>query len=390
MKRRKLILPVLILLLVSGLIYYFGYYRPHLNASEILASGHVEVTEVDMSFRMPGHVARLLVDEGAQVKKGELLAELEQKPIQARRDQAFAAVQELEAKVASLSLAISIKQDVQDAEVKRAKAGVSAAGARYQSLKTGSREEEIAQAAAERDRAKTEWENQQVDFRRIKELYEGRIVSQSQYDNSRTRAEAAAAAYLAAEERYKLVKAGPRIEAIQEGKANLTGSDAALSVAEAGLKEIQKMKLDLTALKAQLTQAGAALAIAEDDLNKSRLYAPFDAFVTVKDVEQNEFVQPGTPVVTVADLGEVWVKTYVPETELGRVRLGQRADVLSDTFPGKVYPGKVTFISPEAEFTPKNVQTKEERVKLVYRIKVTLKNPNQELKAGMPVDVILR
>jgi HlyD family secretion protein len=229
-----------------------------------------------------------------------------------------------------------------------------------------------------------------VDFRRIKDLYERKIVSKSRYDNSRTSAEAARAAYLGAEERYKLVKAGPRIEAIQEGKANLAGSDAALSAAEAGLREIEKMKLDLTALNAQLAQAKAALAIAEDDLNKSRLHAPFDAFVTVKDVEEKEFVQPGTPVLTVADLGEVWVKTYVPETELGRVRLGQDAEVLSDTFPGKVYRGKVTFISPEAEFTPKNVQTKEERIKLVYRIKVTLKNPNQELKAGMPVDVILR
>jgi HlyD family secretion protein len=390
MKRRKIILPALILLVILGLIYYFGFYRPGLKASGIMTSGHIEVTEVDMSFRLAGHVARLFVDEGAVVKKGELLAELEQEPIQARRDQAFAAVQELEARVASLSLAISIKQDVQDAEVKRAKAGVSAAGARYQSLKTGSREEEIAEAAAARDRAKTEWENQQVDFRRIKDLYERKIVSQSQYDNSRTGAEAARAAYLAAEERYKLVKAGPRKEAIQEGKANLAGSDAALSAAEAGLREIEKMKLDLTALNAQLAQAKAALAIAEDDLNKSRLYAPFDAFVTVKDVEEKEFVQPGTPVLTVADLGEVWVKTYVPETELGRVRLGQDAEVISDTFPGKMYPGKVTFISPEAEFTPKNVQTKEERVKLVYRIKVTLKNPNQELKAGMPVDVILR
>jgi HlyD family secretion protein len=390
MKRRKLIPPLLILLVILGLIYYFGFYRPGLNGSDIEASGHIEVTEVDMSFRSPGHVSRLFVDEGAHVKKGELLAELEQEPIQALRDQAFAAVQELEAKVASLSLAISIKQDVQDAEVKRAKANVSAAGARYQSLKTGSREEEIAEAAAARDRAKTEWENQQVDFRRIKDLYERKIVSPSQYDNSRTNAEAARAAYLAAEERYKLVKAGPRIEAIQEGKANLAGSDAALSAAEAGLREIEKMKLDLSALNAQLAQAKSALAIAEDDLNKSRLFAPFDAFVTVKDVEEKEFVQPGTPVLTVADLGEVWVKTYVPETELGRVWLGQQAEVLSDTFPGKVYPGKVTFISPEAEFTPKNVQTKEERVKLVYRIKVTLKNPNQELKAGMPVDVILR
>jgi HlyD family secretion protein len=95
-------------------------------------------------------------------------------------------------------------------------------------------------------------------------------------------------------------------------------------------------------------------------------------------------------VVTVARLDPVWVKTYVPETQIGRIRLGQKAEVIMDSFPDKVYPGEITFISPEAEFTPKNVQTKEERVKLVYRIKVTLENPNQELKAGMPVDVILR
>ena len=277
-----------------------------------------------------------------------------------------------------------------EAEVKKAQAAVSAADARYQSLRTGSREEEIAEAAAARDKARTEWENRMADFKRIKDLYEGKIVSASQYDNALTGAEASRAAYLAAEERYKLVKAGPRKEAVMEGRANLAGSGAALSAAEAGSREVEKMKLDLRALHSQLDQARAALAVAEDDLRKSTLYAPFDAFVTVKDTEEKEFVQPGTPVVTLADLDEVWVKTYVPETQLGRVRLGQEADVLSDTFPGKVYRGKVTFISPEAEFTPKNVQTKEERVKLVYRIKVTLTNPNQELKAGMPVDVKIR
>jgi HlyD family secretion protein len=186
------------------------------------------------------------------------------------------------------------------------------------------------------------------------------------------------------------VKAGPRDELVLEGKANLAGSSASLVAAEAGRKEVEKLKLDLQALQAQRDQAKAALAIAEEDLKKSRLYSPFDGFVTVKDVEEGEYVQAGTPVITVADLDEVWVKTYVPETQLGRVYLGQKAEVISDTFPGKTYPGTVTFISPEAEFTPKNVQTQEERVKLVYRIKVTLKNPKQELKAGMPVDVILK
>ena len=383
-------LPVLVLPIIACLLIYFVLIRKGVRDGEIITSGHIEVTEVDMSFRLQGHVARLLVDEGARVKKGDVLAELDQEPIREKRDQAIAAVREFEAKVASLSLSTSIRQDVLEAEVKKAQAAVSAADARYQSLRTGSREEEIAEAAAARDKARTEWENRMADFKRIKDLYEGKIVSASQYDNALTGAEASRAAYLAAEERYKLVKAGPRKEAVMEGRANLAGSGAALSAAEAGSREVEKMKLDLRALHSQLDQARAALAVAEDDLRKSTLYAPFDAFVTVKDTEEKEFVQPGTPVVTLADLDEVWVKTYVPETQLGRVRLGQEADVLSDTFPGKVYRGKVTFISPEAEFTPKNVQTKEERVKLVYRIKVTLTNPNQELKAGMPVDVKIR
>ena len=388
--RRGKIAVIVAAVVAAGLIYYFKFYLPGLSNGQIKASGHIEVTEVDMSFRIPGHVAKLYVDEGMKPKKGEALAELDQEIIKARRDQAEAQVRELEAREASLAMTIKIQEEVLDAEINRAKAGVKAADARYLSLKTGSREQEIAEAAAARDQAKFESENRERDYQRMKELFSNKIISASQYDAARTSAEAARAAYEAALERYKLVKAGPRDEVVLEGKANLAGSSAGLVAAEAGRKEVEKLKLDLLALQAQRDQAKAALAIAEEDVKKSRLYSPFDGFVTVKDVEEGEYVQAGTPVITVADLDEVWVKTYVPETQLGRVYLGQEAEVISDTFPGKTYPGTVTFISPEAEFTPKNVQTKEERVKLVYRIKVTLQNPKQELKPGMPVDVILK
>jgi HlyD family secretion protein len=389
MKRRE-IGVIAAAVVAAGLIYYFKFYLPSLSNGEIKASGHIEVTEVDMSFRIPGHVAKLFVDEGMKPKKGDVLAELEQEILKARRDQAEAQVRELEAREASLTLTIKIQEEVLDADINRAKAGVKAADARYQSLKTGSREQEIAEAAAARDQAKFESENRERDYQRMKELFSNHIISASQYDAARTSAEAARAAYEAALERYRLVKAGPRDELILEGKANLAGSSASLVAAEAGRKEVEKLKRDLQALQAQRDQAKALLTIAEEDLKKSRLYSPFDGFVTVKDVEEGEYVQAGTPVITVADLDEVWVKTYVPETQLGKVYLGQKAEVISDTFPDKTYPGTVTFISPEAEFTPKNVQTIEERVKLVYRIKVTLQNPKQELKAGMPVDVILK
>lgn len=390
MKRRKALLLLFLVLAAAGIVFFLFFYRAGLNDRAIRTSGNIEVTEVDMSFRLPGHVSRLLVDEGYQVTREMLLAELDQQVIQARRDQAAAQLAELEARESSLALAIEIREGVLDAEIKRAKAGVSAAGARYKSLKTGSREEEIAEAAAVRDRAKSEWENRQRDYQRMNDLYERRIISFSQFDAARTGEEAAKAALDAAEERFKLVKTGPRSELIQEGEANLEGSGAALTAARIGRREVDKMKLDLKVIHAQADQARALLRVAEDDLSKSRLYAPFAGFITVKDIEQGEFVQAGTPVLTLARLDEVWVKTFVPETLLGRVYLGQKADVISDTFPDKTYPGTVTFISPEAEFTPKNVQTREERVKLVYRIKVTIKNPRQELKPGMPVDVVLR
>ena len=389
MKRKKA-LPLIFLLVVAAGVLCYLYVQNGRDDSVIRTSGQIETNEVDMSFRLPGHMIRLLVDEGYEVKKGMLLAELDRQVITARRDQAAAQVAEIESREASLRLSVEIREATLDEGVKRAKAGVSAADARYKTLTTGSRKEEIAEAAAVRDRLKTEWENRKRDHERMESLYERKIISYSQYDAARTAADSARAAWDAAEERYKIVKTGPRIELIDEGKANLASYDAALREAEVARRDVDRMKIDIKVLQAQAEQARALLRVAEDDLEKSRIYAPFDGFVTVKDVEEGEFVQAGTPVITVARLDSVWVKTYVPETQLGRVRLGQSAGVISDTFPGKSYPGTVTFISPEAEFTPKNVQTREERVKLVYRIKVTLDNPRQELKPGMMVDVILR
>jgi HlyD family secretion protein len=385
----KKIVPAAILA-AAAIIYFFFFHNSKGPADAIVTSGHVEATEVDMSFRLPGHVERLYVDEGDMVKKGDVIAELDQEILKARYTQAWALVRELEIRQASLLTAIDLKERLLEAEIRRAQAGRTAADARYQSLKSGSREQEIAEAAAAVDRARYEWQNRKREAERLKQPHEAGIISPSSYDAAVTAAEAARAAYLAASERYKLVKEGPRSELVLEGKAHLEGSDAALQAAEAGRKEIEKLKLDLKALEAQTDQARAQLAMASDDLNKSRIYAPFEGFVTVKDVEEREYVQPGSPVVTIARLDEVWVKTYVPETQLGMVRLGQEAEVISDTFPGKRYPGRVTFISPSAEFTPKNVQTKEERVKLVFRIKVTLKNPGYELKPGLPVDVMLK
>jgi len=142
--------------------------------------------------------------------------------------------------------------------------------------------------------------------------------------------------------------------------------------------------------EARVKESGAALALAETRLGYAALTSPVAGIVLSKAIETGEYVFPGTTVVTIGNLEQVWIRAYINETDLGRVKVGQAAHVTADTYPGKVYPGLVAFISSEAEFTPKNVQTAKERVKLVYRIKIDVANPAMELKPGMPADAEIR
>ena len=167
--------------------------------------------------------------------------------------------------------------------------------------------------------------------------------------------EQARAAWLQAQQRYELVRKGPRKETIEQARA-------------------------------RAEQARQALAVAETRLSYTTLSSPLTGVVLSKNIEPGEYVAAGTPIVTVGDLEHPWLRAYINETDLGRVKVGQRVRVTADTFPGKAYEGHVSFISSQAEFTPKSVQTEKERVKLVYRIKVEIANPNMELKPGMPAD----
>jgi HlyD family secretion protein len=174
--------------------------------------------------------------------------------------------------------------------------------------------------------------------------------------------------------------------------------DAARAASDASRASVRERREALTLLRkgarreridearARLQGALARVSTAQERLGYATLLAPLSGVVLSKSVEPGEQVAAGTPVVVLGDTGQCWLKGYIPETELGRVKLGQDARVTTDSQPGKVYPGKISFISSEAEFTPKSVQTEKERVKLVYRIKITLPNPGMELKPGMPAD----
>jgi membrane fusion protein YbhG len=270
MKKRLAIAAVIAALVAAAIVFYrYGNSR---DQNGLVASGNVEVTEVNVGFKAPGRVAELFTDEGRTVKEGEKIASLDNAELESLVNQGRAAVRNAEAQFA---------------------------------------------------KAKN-------DYDRFGKLFHDSVISPQQMDAART----------------------------------------AYDVA-----------------RSQLELSRAALRTADVRLRDSVLFSPLSGVVLRKNVEEGETVTAGAPVFTIGDLDSPWIKVYVKEDKLGLVKLGQKAEVSVDTFPGKKYEGTITFISSEAEFTPKNVQTREERVKLVFGIKVSVKNEKDELKPGMPADV---
>jgi HlyD family secretion protein len=190
-------------------------------------------------------------------------------------------------------------------------------------------------------------------------------------------------------ERLDLLKEGPRQEEIRRAEADVRQSSASLLLAQTGELEVVRKRQELATQQASVARDRAALAAAEAQLSYTTVVSPQAGVVLRKHVEPGEMIAAGTPAITLADLDNIWLKIYIPEPRLGQVKLGQAAEIATDSYPNKRYKGTVTFINSEAEFTPKNVQTQEERVKLVFAVKIRLDNPNQELKPGMPADARL-
>lgn len=323
MNKRTLIVPLLLLAGAGAAAYAYFQLWPETDPNQLRVSGNIEVTDVEVSFRIPGWVEARPASEGKLIREGDLVARLE-----------------------STELA---------QEVALREAEVAAFGAELAALVAGSRPQEIAAAQAAVARAQAEVERAKLEFERQQSLFERRVGSEQTFEAARSTHEASVARLQEAREQLDMVREGPRREEIDRARA-------------------------------RHEQAKQSLAVARTRLGYATLQAPLSGMVLSENVEPGEYVVPGVPVVTIGDLVSAWVRAYVNETDLGRIKLGQRVCVTTDTYPDKVYPGELTFISSEAEFTPKNVQTTEERVKLVYRVKIEIANPELELKPGMPAD----
>jgi HlyD family secretion protein len=339
MKKR---LPIiLILVVVAGLAAWYFFVRQKARDGVLTLSGNIEVTESRLGFKIPGRLAERLVDEGADVKAGDVLARLD--PVDQKQGLDRAIAQEALSKAA------------------------------LDELHNGSRPQEIASAQADLQRAQanmavalSQFVKAKDDNTRYTDLYKRKVVSAQDFENYLTAFKAASSTLDATREQVRssreqlsLQVEGPRVEEIEQGKARYEADKQA---------RIQ----------------------AEQQLAYTALYAPYAGVIQSKSAEAGDYLNPGSPVVSLAAIDAVWLRAYVNETDLGRIKVGQEATVTADSLPGKTFTGRVSFISDEAEFTPKSVQTFEERVKLVYRLKIDLANTERFLKPGMPADAKLQ
>ncbi len=382
---KKIIIPILLIAAASG-GYWWSERRGRNSDDRLLVSGNIELTQVDISFKVPGKLIELNVDEGAFVKKGTVIARIDREQVERQRNRDEAGVTGAESQYQQMQTSIQWQRQTLESDISLRRAEQRAAQAQLDQLLAGARPQEIQQARAAVADAKAQHDQAQADWGRAQELFKRDDISKQQYDQFRTRLDSTAAAQRQAEERLALVLEGARKEDIEAARAQVARAEAAVRASEANRLELKRREEDLVARRADIARARAQVAITDTQLRDTVVASPIDGVVLVKSAEIGEVLAAGTTVVSIGDIEHPWLRAYINERDLGRVKLGQPAKLTSDSFPGKTYPGRISFIASEAEFTPKQIQTREERVKLVYRIKIDVDNPAHELKSNMPVD----
>ena len=319
--------PILVLVLAAAGLTSWLIRRDDGSETAILAAGTVEARESDLGFRTPGKIDFVAVDEGDPITEGQLLATLEQSEL--------------------------------DAALSVARAQAEAARATLRELTEGFRSEEIEQARASLRAAERRRLDARRDLERARSLYESGAISEQALDDRETAATVTESEMQAASERLRLLESGIRSERISAQRAALAASEA----------EVERV---------------------EALLDYTRINAPNEGLITIRHREPGEIVSAGAPVLTLMNPDDRWVRIYVRADRVGRLSIGQTASITADAYPERTYTGRVVFIASEAEFTPRDVQTTEERVKLVYRVKVQIEgDPSFDLKPGLAADVRL-
>jgi multidrug resistance efflux pump len=341
-------------------------------------SGTIETREIQIGSKVAGRVSEVLVEEGQIVKAGAPLVRFEAEELKAQREQLEARVAQAEAELSRL------ERGFRPEEIQQAEAAARQQRALLEAAKEGPREQELKQAHAEYAAAKAEATNADIEFQRISALHATGDLSAQRRDDALARRDATAARAEAARQRLALLQAGTREEDLRAAEQRYRQAQAQADLVRRGSRAE-----DIAAARARLKEARGRLAEHLTRLEESELRAPANARVEVVSVRPGDLVAPNRHVITLLEPDQLWVRVYVPETELGRVKVGQKATVKVDTFGERTFEGAVQQVSSQAEFLPRNVQTRDDREHQVFGVKVGVPNPEGVLKSGMAATVTL-
>jgi HlyD family secretion protein len=388
MQAKKAVLPLLLVVAVTAIAYAWFSHRSAVEDS-ITVSGNIRMTEVDIAFKTPGKLTERLVDEGDTVQQGQVVARLDVVPLLRQKDKALAALAAAEARTAQSQAALVYLRESVAGSIAQREAELASTKALLRELERGSRPQEIQQAEAAVAAARAQSDETRQNLRRGQTLFETNDISAQDFDRIKGAADSATAALQQSQERLALVREGPRREQIESAQAQTERARGALRSAKAGELDLKRQQQDIVARLAEAEAARADLASIEVQLADAVAVSPVDGIVMVKSAEPGEILAAGTTVLTIGDIEHPWMRAYINQVYQGRVRLDTPVRVTTDSFLDKAYQGRVSFMAADAEFTPKEIQTEEERVKLVYRLKIDLLNPNQELKRNMPAVAVI-
>lgn len=374
MKKQAFILGTVAVTAAVASLGFFWSWNGHKNVLRI--PGTVEVHEIRLGSKVGGRVAETFVREGDEVPAGKELVRFEVPELEAQKAQLEA---RLKAARAELQKA---EEGPRPQELAEAEAALAAAKARWDRIEDGWRKEEKAQAENDLQAARADLEYAKRNFERIEKL--NFQVSQSEYDTARTRLVTAQEKFNSAQARVDMMKAGSREQEKREWKAEYERAKAKVELLREGTR-----KEDKAIAAASVKELEAKLREIEASLNEAIVRAPSKLTVEVLGVRKGDLVPPNQPVIRALSAEDRWVKVFVPQTELGKIRQGDRVDVTCDSYPGHKFPGTIVQIANISEFTPRNVQSLDERRHQVFAVKVRVEDNGEVFKAGMAAEVIL-
>lgn len=361
MNRKRMLIVLILGGLAALAAYSMGWFR---RDTGLTGSGTVEARNIRVGSKVGGRIDKVLVREGDSVEAGQVLISFDDKELSASLSQARAN-------------AVKAERGFRSEEIAEARAAAAQAKAEYEQRKNGYRKEDIAAAQADLDRTTADEVRAHLDFQRYEALAQKDLVSKQQRDTAEANWKMALAQKESAQHKLDELNRGYRLEEIASAEARYRQTQATLEKFEHGSRP------------EDIAAARAALAYDEARFREREVVAPSASTIEVLDVRPGDLIAPNTPIATLLERDQIYVRIYIPETEIGRIHLGQKAEIRVDSFPNQSFSGVVEQINQQAEFLPRNVQTREERIHQVFGVKVRIEDSSHRVLAGMAADVKL-